>query len=132
MSRILVDSSAWYALAHRRDPQHEAVEAILRQRRNDLVTTNFVADETLTLLRSHLGWSAAHAFGERLRAGRLGQHIRIMPTDEEAAWDIFVRYRDHAFSFTDCTSFAVMRRLSLDTAITLDSDFRSFGVRCLP
>jgi predicted nucleic acid-binding protein len=39
---------------------------------------------------------------------------------------------NHAFSFTDCTSFALMKRLRESTAVALDRDFRSFGVRCLP
>jgi uncharacterized protein len=67
-----------------------------------------------------------------VRAGRLVRQVRVEPEDEDAAWAIFVRYRDHAFSFTDCTSFALMRRLRLDTAVAVDSDFRSFGLRCLP
>jgi uncharacterized protein len=57
---------------------------------------------------------------------------RISPADEDAAWRIFLRYRDHTFSFVDCTSFALMERLCLTTAITLDEDFRTFGFHYLP
>ncbi|MFA7234316.1 MAG: hypothetical protein WC076_09405 [Terrimicrobiaceae bacterium] len=39
---------------------------------------------------------------------------------------------DHAFSFTDCTSFAVMRRLGLVEAATSDSHFQAAGFRPLP
>lgn len=57
---------------------------------------------------------------------------RVSPRDEDTAWSIFERYRDKTFSFTDCTSFALMERLRLDTALALDSDFRSYGLRALP
>jgi len=54
------------------------------------------------------------------------------PTDEEAAWTVFSRYRDQAFSFTDCASFALMERLKVKVALALDNDFRAYGLPCLP
>jgi hypothetical protein len=57
---------------------------------------------------------------------------RINPADEDTAWAIFTRYRDKAFSYTDCTSFALIGRLKLSTALAIDSDFRAYGLRCLP
>ena len=53
-------------------------------------------------------------------------------TDLGHAWDIFAGRSDRRLSFTDCTSFALMKRLRLDTAITLDGDFRRAGYRVLP
>lgn len=40
---------------------------------------------------------------------------------------LFRRYEDQAFSFTDCTSFAVMRELRLTEALTKDDHFRIAG-----
>lgn len=97
-----------------------------------MATSNFVLDETLTLMRHRLGWHAAQSFGSEARAGLLAQQLRVTVDDEDEAWAIFLRYHDHVFSFTDCTSFALMQRLGLTTAITLDADFRTFGLHCLP
>ena len=47
-------------------------------------------------------------------------------------WSIFTRFRDKSFSFTDCTSFAVMERSKLDCAAAIDDGFRAYGVRCVP
>jgi predicted nucleic acid-binding protein len=49
-----------------------------------------------------------------------------------AGWQSFLRYRDHALRFRDCTSFALMRRLRLTQVMALDADFRSLGLHCLP
>jgi uncharacterized protein len=129
---VFVDASAWYAASVRNARDHRAVAAVLAEHRGQLVTSNFVIAEALTLFLSRLGWQAARRFGDEVRTGRLTARVPVEPADEDAAWAIFVRYHDHDFSFTDCTSFALMRRLRLDTAVAIDSDFRTFGFRCLP
>jgi predicted nucleic acid-binding protein len=132
VKQIFVDTGAWYALIDRKDPDHEAVSATFREWKGRLVTSNFILDETLTLLRYRLGWQIAHTFGEEVREGLLVQLVRVRPADEEAAWTIFSRYRDKVFSFTDCTSFAVMERLKMKVALAFDSDFRAYGLPCFP
>jgi predicted nucleic acid-binding protein len=53
--------------------------------------------------------------------------IRVTPAYERAAWDLFMKRTDKEYSFTDCTSFALMRRLKITTAVSLDDDFRREG-----
>jgi uncharacterized protein len=129
---VFVDTSAWYALLDRTDAEHTAIVDQLREHRVRLTTSNFVVSETITLLRYKVGWAFACNFGDKIRTGKLAELERISPADEDAAWRIFLRYRDHTFSFVDCTSFALMERLCLTTAITLDEDFRTFGFHYLP
>ena len=96
------------------------------------MTINFVFDEPLTLVRYRLGWRVVHHLGERLRDESLTRLVRVSPEDEDAAWLIFTDYDDKSFSFTDSTSFAVVRRMNIPVCVTLDSDFRSFGLHCIP
>ena len=49
------------------------------------------------------------------------------PVDE-----ITVGYEDKVLSFTDCTSFALMRERKLLEAFTFDSDFKRAGFVVLP
>ena len=44
----------------------------------------------------------------------------------------FSRGQIKTYSYTDCTSFVVMRRLGLHTAIALDADFQREGFALLP
>lgn len=132
MKRVFVDTGAWYALVDARDPDHSAVASCLAQHRGRLATSNFVFDETVTLLRSRLGHRVARTFGETLLAGGIAVIVRVTPADEVRAWEIFARYRDKGFSFTDCTSFALMKRMRIATAVALDDDFRAYGIACLP
>lgn len=132
MKTVFVDTSAWYALVDRMDADHQAVVPPFEELRNRLVTSNYVLDEAITLIRFRLGTDAALSFGSRAWTGQLARIERTSAKDEQAAWKIFEQYKDHALSFTDCTSFAIMERIGTSTALALDSDFRAYGLECLP
>ncbi len=125
-SLVFVDTGEWYALQDADDRWHEAALRFFNTKPR-LITTNFVIDEAITLLSRHLGHGTALVMGERLWNGALARIVRISKADEQAAWDIFKRYDDKTFSFTDCTSFAVMERLGLREAFTFDDHFAQTG-----
>ncbi|MEH2458374.1 type II toxin-antitoxin system VapC family toxin [Nostoc sp.] len=61
---IFVDTSAWFASIVPSDTEHQAASSWVNQNIQPLLTTDYVVDETLTLLRTR---------GERLRAISLGE-----------------------------------------------------------
>jgi predicted nucleic acid-binding protein len=86
-----------------------------------------IVHETITLLLMRLGYEQALQFGMRLLDEATTPIIRVTPADEAKAWAIFRQYPDKRFSFADCTSFALMKRLGIGTAFAFDDDFRQFG-----
>jgi predicted nucleic acid-binding protein len=58
--------------------------------------------------------------------------LRITPEDEQHAWALWLARPDKTYSFTDCTSVVVMRRLGLQSAIAVDTDFQRDGFLLLP
>lgn len=132
---VLVDTSAFYALQNSGDAsEHALVRAEAERFESDramLATTDYVLDETYTLLRSALGHRSAVRFGREIRRGGI-QIVQVDPDIQEEAWRIFEKYSDKGFSFTDCTSFAVMRRGKIGLAFTLDRHFRQFGFEVAP
>lgn len=48
------------------------------------------------------------------------------------ALELFGRYSDKEWSFTDCVSFTTMRRLNVTKAFTFDKHFRQAGFEMLP
>lgn len=132
MSRVFVDTSAWYALIDRADPDHGLVARALHEFSRDLATSDYVVDETLTLLRYRLGHNPAVAFGDRVFGGGLATLLRTGQSEIRRGWDIFRGFDDQRFSFTDCISFALMERHKIVVAVALDSDFQTFGFRCIP
>jgi predicted nucleic acid-binding protein len=58
--------------------------------------------------------------------------VHVGEEDFRAGLEWFDRYDDKDFSFTDCVSFAVMRRLKLKVALTFDQHFKQAGFQPKP
>jgi uncharacterized protein len=130
---IFVDTSAWYALLDRKDRNHSHAVRFAEESRDLLLTSTYILDETVTLVRRHLGHAMAVRFGDRLWNEEIARLVRVSPEEEVRAWTIFARHTDTGFSYTDCTSFALMERLQIDAAFAFDSHFAQYGrFPCLP
>jgi predicted nucleic acid-binding protein len=135
MKPVFVDTAGWAACADAADPDHEVCRAErdrMLKAGHRLVTTDFIADETLTLLRLRLGLGAAEGWWKQVEGSPRVRWERIDPARFDGARALFFRYRDRDFSFTDCTSFVVMRELRLTQALTTDRHFRQFGFELVP
>jgi predicted nucleic acid-binding protein len=118
---VFVDTSAFYAAADSADRSHERMKRVLGAG-EPLVTSDHVLVESWLLLRHRLGRAAANAFWEAVRAGACAvEHVG--PADLEVAWTIAADFEDQDFSLVDMTSFAVMQRIGVLRAASLDSDF---------
>lgn len=108
-----------------------AAQWIQANRERTLLTTSFVLDESITLIRRRLSHQHAKQFGEAFFKSNVAQLVQINHADIQNAWNLFVRYGDQDFSFTDCTSFAVMKRLKLQEALAFDKHFSTMGFTLL-
>jgi uncharacterized protein len=118
---LFVDTSAFYAAADKSDRSHERAKRVLGAG-EPLVTTDHVLAESWLLLRHRLGRGAAVAFWEAVRAGAAAIEY-VGAADLEVAWTIAAEFEDQDFSLVDMTSFAVMRRIGVLRAASLDDDF---------
>jgi predicted nucleic acid-binding protein len=124
---IFVDTGAWYASVVDVDPDHIAARAWLDQNTVQLATSDYIIDETLTLLRVRKFPTLALDLGHMLFGGQIAKILKIGEEDIREAWTTFRDFSDKGWSFTDCTSKAVIERLEIDTAFSFDSHFRQFG-----
>lgn len=132
---VFVDTAGFMMLADRADPNHERAATFRDrwlERRGLLVTTDFVLDETLTLLRIRLGLDAAERFWHRIELSQRLEWEWIDPERAEKARAWFFGWRNKAFSFTDCTSFVVMKERRIKVALTSDHHFEQAGFETRP
>jgi predicted nucleic acid-binding protein len=124
---IFVDTGAWFAAAVPTDPDHAAASRWLAGNTESLLTTNYIVDETLTLLRARGERRRALLLGEGFFGDRLAEVYTLDESDISLAWDVFKRFDDKEWSFTDCTSKIVIERLGIRQAFAFDRHFKQFG-----
>jgi uncharacterized protein len=133
---ILIDTGAWYALTDPQDRHHGHAAALyVRLNKGEhgrMVTSDYILDETYTLIRMRLGIEPV----KRLR-GLLGQSssihvVRVSDNDFERSMDLMLAHEDKRWSLTDCTSFVLMKDLEIGDAFTFDHNFVEAGFRVRP
>ena len=130
-----VDTGAFLARYVEGDQYHRAaVRAWKRLERSPgaLFTSSFVVDETLTLLGRRTTYAFAAARADALYASCVLTVLRPDAADESTALDFFRKFADQKVSFTDCVSFALMRRHRLKRAFTFDCHFVGAGFEVWP
>lgn len=134
---IFIDTSAFYALEVEDDVNHSTARSfLLNELRSGkygiLVTSDYVLNEVLTLLRIRCGVKAAISFYRKASASK---SLKIVWIDEEVfreAMKYFMRNGKYKWSFTDCTSFAIMKLLGIKYVFTFDKNFEQAGFNKLP
>ncbi len=131
MSRdTFVDTSGFYALLVKRDDKHQRGRNIMQrgaEQRRGFVTTDYVLDETGTLLKSR---GHAHLTKDFFNSVLNSKACRIEWTDAERfskTTAFFLKHPDHDWSFTDCLSFVVMKEHNIQEALTKDKHFEEAG-----
>jgi uncharacterized protein len=124
---VFVDTGDWFACFVRRDPDHKLARSWLSRNEDSLITSDYVLDELLTLLKTRESHVVAVAAGKALIDADICRVVTVTPDDFRTAWFTFVRFHDKGWSFTDCTSKAVMERLQISTAFSFDEHFEQFG-----
>lgn len=126
---IFLDTSAVYAWADTADPNHPIavrhLQAILESG-EELLTHNYVLVESMALLQTRLGLTAAIKLAQDSTA------FVIEWVDEDlhtSAVHELERSKKHRISLVDRVSFLVMKRRNLVTAFAFDRDFISAGFR---
>jgi len=126
---VFVDTSMFKALVDEKDDFYKQAIQIwqrLKTQKTQLVTSNYMLDETFTLLRNRRGRIVVDKFRKSFLKVNEIKIIRVTIADEAGAWEWFLLdWSD--LSFTDCVSFAMMKRLGIARVATFDQHFQRAG-----
>lgn len=138
MNGVFVDTGGWIALMVRDDRYYRPATLYYRELSTSgtsLWSSNYVLSETYTRLRYDAGLRFAKAFHVIVEEARAARRLKIewvTPELDQEAWQVFSEYDDHAFSFVDCTSFVIARRVRADAVFGFDRSFRTMGFALAP
>ena len=135
MASLFVDTWGWLALRDRGDSGHGEAAAVFKEalaRRVSMITTDYVLDETFTLLFRRLPLAKARESLEALTAVIDDGSVSLEPIHParfREAVSLRLKYKDKPeISFTDFTSMVVMRELAVKRVLTEDRHFAQVGL----
>ncbi|MEW6609751.1 MAG: PIN domain-containing protein [bacterium] len=130
---IFVDTSAWIATVVKKDINHKKASSYyldLLNKNIGLITSNYVLSGVYTRVRYDVSHQKACEFRHIISEATSQRFLSVSWSNEEIenqAWEIFESYRDQRFSFVDCTSFVIAKRLKIKEVFAFDDDFVIMG-----
>lgn len=133
--KLFIDTWGWLTLRDRDESRHKGVKEFYRQFRDQngiIYTSDYVLDETITLLFRRLPFKTAKGslakIDKAIKEGYL-QVEWVTPERFEKAKGLRLKYQDKPkISFTDLTSMVVMKELGVKDIITGDEHFEHVGM----
>lgn len=133
-NNIFIDTSGFYAVLVGKDEKHDQAKEVFREvaeAAGVFVTTDYILDETVTLLRARGFGHLLPGFMHRTLNSRA---CRVEWMDSQRfrqTWDLQQKCADQGWSFTDCFSFWIMDGLEIRKALTKDQHFEHCGYHAL-
>jgi len=129
---VFIDTGFFKALVNGKDDFHKkSVEIWGKFSKSKIVltTSNYIVDESLTVIRIKCGLAKALKFRDLLgRNSDMLKIMRISVKDEAKAWFWFEKDWSK-LSYTDCISFAIMKRLGIKRVASFDNHFKRAGFK---
>lgn len=132
MKRVFVDTSAWVAYFDKDEALHnEAVKNLeaIRMQRYGMVVSDYIFDEVVTTLIGRSGHRRAVSAGMLLIESAAVNLVWLDTDNKMKAWEFFRKHDDKGYSFTDCTSFVLMKEMRIPHYLSFDRHFEQAGFR---
>lgn len=133
--RIFVDTGAYLARFHSADQRYRqscVAWGQVQEQRRIVITSHHVFDELATLLARRSSYAFSARKISQIYDSQLVLIERSHENDERIALAFFQKYADQKVSFTDCISFAMMKRLQIKQVFTFDYHFSLAGFNIFP
>lgn len=138
MRKVFIDTSAWISYCLSGQPKHSTVKKAIKQLIKDNViicTSNDVIDETATRLIYDTNIKIVEKFINLIKTGQEANNLVQLWVDEEIqeeAFELAQKFAEHKLSLTDATTIALVKKYSIDSIISLDSDFAKVKAPLFP
>jgi len=135
MGNIFLDTSFIIALEDADDQNHKKAITFwnsFKKKPAKLITTTYIFDETVTFLKKRISYDKATQVGGLILSSPMVEMVHISKEDFEKGWEMFLKYQDKNFSFTDCLSFLIMEKRNIKKALTFDEHFGQKGFYMVP
>ena len=134
MEKIFVDTSGWVGLFVANDENHEKAVSIfenIKRGKMSIYTSDYVLDETITTILARGNHKQSVIAGKVLFTSEIIKIVYVYTDYFRATWELYQKYRDKQFSFTDVSSFSIIKDLNIKKAFAFDQDFIQAGIELI-
>ena len=134
MEKVFVDTSGWVALFVENDKNHKNAVSIFEEIKNSKVliyTSDYCIDETITTILARGSHKQSVLAGGAIFTSKIIKIVHVCPDYLQSAWKLYQKYKDKMFSFTDVTSFAIMKYLNIKKTFGFDREFVQAGIELI-
>jgi len=131
MSALLADTSFFVAYLNSRDEDHALAVEWMTVSSERIVTSEWVLAELGNCLAEGPN---RRLLGSLVRALSAEERVEIVPAEHPSflgALSLYVRRQYKSWSFTDCTSFCLIKARKITAALTTDHHFEQAGFAVL-
>ena len=130
------DTSFFLALKNKTDNFHhkaeEIVTEILHGRMDRPYSSDYILDEAITIVRNELkNHKTAVEIGKMILRSKYINMIKVEKNIIEKAFESYEKYQDKDLSFTDWTSYHLIKQKGLTGIISTDHHFEQVGIQML-
>lgn len=136
--KIFIDTSAFLAiLASDQNLHFQAKEILLELQQQHAIffTSSFVLSETYTRIIYDLHLKIAEKFHQMIISGEETGFMRVFWLDQlidEEIYKIYKKFSEHKLSYTDASSYLLVKKFHLDAIFTFDRAFKKVGLSVKP
>lgn len=130
MNRVFVDTSAFIAVFDKDDDLHsEALRLFdeIKNKKIQMVVTDYILSESITTTMARAGHKIAVTVGEFILGSQVVDLFWLDESIKMKAWEYFKKHSDKSYSFTDCTSFVLMKDMNINNFFAFDEHFAKAG-----
>jgi hypothetical protein len=137
---IFADTSFLVAFYNRRDDYHQKArdfisELIDRGQNTQFLITDYIFDETLTTILNRSNKHLAIQAARKIFSSSFISIATVDPAIFSKSYELFIRYTDKEWSFTDCSSITFLREHFQNRSVqvaTFDQHFAAAGFQTVP
>ncbi len=125
-----MDTSAWIALFVKNDKFHQRASRIfksIQEARSNLYTSDYVIDETVTTIRMNSNFYQSLVAMQAIVESQMTSIIYVGPDHFIKSTQLYQKYKDQPFSFTDVSSFVLCQHIRIKKVFSFDEHFRIAG-----
>ncbi len=130
MKKVFIDTSALVSIFEEDDGKHEEALRLFEKamaQKLRVVISDYIFDECITTVNSRADHATAVKAGGFILSSNVVELIWLDQDVKLKAWEYFTAHADKGYSFTDCTSFILMKEMKLTHYLAFDKHFEQAG-----